>query len=273
MSGLTSGVATGVASTLQASDVGLNNTRGGWATAFGQTVNVYRLSATTPATGILNDTPILSPFPVEFVVESGSGPEDEIFNLITFVATCDNTLLQLGDIMQETGYRSTGAVYCFTQYRALRESEAIRCETQAIIRRPVDVTSTLTQPLSQWTAVTSQQAEVTEATGNVLVLNAGVFSFATPSGNTPVSVPFGLQPTTRIAGPHKENDPTSTDVQRFAGYLPPMYGAGGNPIVFLANDEIEVQDGTGAVYVVKESFSSTPTGVVGSILLLTRQGA
>jgi hypothetical protein len=243
--------------------------RGGWGAAFGPPFIVYRLSPTTPATGILTDTPVIALYNAEFKRLPKTEIEDETFGAIAFEGTCDNTFLQFGDILKETGYRSTGAVYCYAQYRIYGPNVFMRCERTAIVRRPTDVHAPNigAEPLTQWTAVTGTDAEVTEATAYAAVLTDGTYAF-TPAGTAPTPVPYGAQPTTRISGTHPENVPTSTSDQRFSIYLPPMPG-----ITILPNDEIEDQDGTGTVYVAQEVYTSVDTGLYGTVALCTREGA
>jgi hypothetical protein len=257
----------GVSNTTQATDAGFLAMAGGWAAAFAPPMIVYRLSPTTPSAGILNDTPVLPSFGAELKRLAKTDLENETFGIIAFDATCDNTQLILGDILQESGYLSRGTVYCFAQYREYEPTVFIRCETTAIVKRPTDVNAGAPGPQSTWEAVTSLNAEVTESSAYVATLYAGSFGFA-PSGSSPVVIPMGLQPTTRISGTHPEAVPTSTSDQRYACYLPPCPG-----LQMRVNDEIEDQDGTGSVYVVQEVYSSGQTGLQGFVMLCTRQGA
>lgn len=235
----------------------------------GVPMNVYRLGPATPPSGIL-DGPIVLTLQAKLErLTSRALLENQIFENIAEDAKCDNTNLVLGDLLVKT---TDGAVYCYAQRLPTQPSIFIRCDFRAIIRRPVDTAAPTTPSADNsgaWTLGTVT-AEVNEASSLPLTQIDGVYTFTPTAYNpVPVVIPVGVQPTTRARpGRPGETEPTATPIERFVGYIPPT----GNAFI-RDNDQIELQDGSGFVFVVEQVSSSGNIGLRGTTVLLSKQGA
>src|SRR5580704_10290457 len=112
--------------------------RGRAAQVLGQTHDVYRLTEQTNDS-VLGEKPTLVDFPARIRrTTSKMVLEDTIFDLIAYVALCDNTKLVLGDTLKETGYKSQSAnIYTYAQQRPTRETVFMRTETNSFLSRPM----------------------------------------------------------------------------------------------------------------------------------------
>jgi hypothetical protein len=254
-------------SSLSALAAGLQKMWGGFANGFGQQgFKVYRLSPSTPAAGILSGTPVLTiPASLKRTVSRGA-LENQLFELVTFDATCDNSQLVLGDILE---YPDDGSIYCYAQYRPPEDPIFVRCDAPAFLRRPTDAASDAVGTVTQWTATTGAD-EVTQANALAMTVTNGAYAFV--AGGSTATIPIGIQPTTRARPGHAEAVPTSTSIERFVGYAPPL-GVPSSAVPIRENDVFEIQDGSDVAYVVEQVYASGLVGLVGTVMLLNKIGA
>jgi hypothetical protein len=122
-------------SDLKQIDQAIQAGRGAAASVLGQTYNVYRLSSAAQA-GILTTTPVIVGYQAYLAKASKAKIENDTLELEVAQWTCDVTNLILGDVLVETGYKSEGSSWCFSQARPRRESLFVRVELAAKIYRP-----------------------------------------------------------------------------------------------------------------------------------------
>lgn len=168
----------------------------------GQPHDVRRLTCPSPAnTSISSQDPVLEGFPcVMRRTTSKVKIEDAIFDLVCFEGTCDNRLLELGDLFQETGYKArANGIYTFVQARPTRESLFIRTESNIAITRPMPTAGQMAQqPASGWAAAPDLTwGGIDKVNESVLTLCDGVYAFAGVNAS-PASIQCGLQPINKI---------------------------------------------------------------------------
>ena len=234
------------------------------AQALGRAYRQYRPMPSSFATGVLDGAPIATvPIFIERTT-TRSALENQIFELVFFTAKGDNRTWQLGDLFVE---QATGAAYCYCQSRPIKPSFFIRCEALATIRRPDDVaTATPTPPPAGTAFVAPTESETDDADDDILTLTGGIYGFSAASTSpTAATVPIGIQPTARARGEHGEKLDSSTAIQRFVGYVPPL----GN-LRLRERDTLALA--TGDSYMCEQVFSTGDVGLVGTTCLLVKIG-
>lgn len=233
--------------------------RGVAASVLGQTYDVYRLTSSTN-NSIISGSPHISGFPARIrKLVDRKALENAIFELEAFEFTCDNTTLDLGDVLVETGYESDGGQYVFAQRRPTRENVFIRCERNVSLSRPTPKGGSAAQQPVSGSVVASGYIGITKANEEILTLANGNYAFA--ATGTLATVPFGLQPQNRVRSMHKPDLPTQVPDVQFVGYLPLMPG-----VQILENDIINSDSGDR--YVVVQVYQSDTVGLQGYILML-----
>jgi hypothetical protein len=182
--------------TLPLLDYAIQFGRGVAAGVIGQSYDVRRLTEPVGATGaISSQVPIYTNYPCRLRrTTSKMVIENDIFSLICYEGTCDNTVLEIGDQLTETGYEAMEAgVYIFAQARPTRESLFMRAESNiSITRMKPGAGLAADQPVSGWTA-DDGLGSVQKSTEQVLTLTNGSYSFQA-EGASPASLQVGLQP-------------------------------------------------------------------------------
>ncbi|GAC1387991.1 MAG: hypothetical protein NVSMB31_01270 [Vulcanimicrobiaceae bacterium] len=247
--------------------------------AAGDTWDVFRLSALSPPSGVLDGAPIISQYRAKLErMTTKTNLDNQVFDLLTYAGKSNVSALQLGDLIRNTQIAQD--VYCFCQVDSTQPDVFMRCEFSAIIKRPIDATSPPSEnlpPLTGWVlgaGTSSAISQETEASALPLTQQDGGYLFGSSlSGNsTPVIVPIGIQPTTRARPGRTVGLPSDTPVERFTGYIPPLFDNDGDFIAIKDNDEIEVQGSNNEVYVVEQVYSSGFVGLVGTVVLLSKSG-
>jgi hypothetical protein len=169
--------------------------RGVAASVLGQTLNVYRLSNTSNVS-VTAGSPVITGFQARLErTTSKRKLESETINLITYVALCDNGTLQIGDLLETTGYKSDGAWFYFVQARPLDSNIFIRAELAATITRPMPTAGAASQMgTGPQAAPSGTWGGVDKGGEQVLTLVNGLYSFSGTIGATPATVMCGLQP-------------------------------------------------------------------------------
>lgn len=234
--------------------------RGAAASVVGQTYSVYRLTDTT-SNSIFSSDPVLTEFPAKFDKAKTADIENVTFELLVCALTCDNTNLQIGDVLKETGYKADGGQYVLAQTRPLKPSIFVRVERDVAISRPSPAGGNASQQPDSGAQLAPGYLGITKSGEEILTLTNGLYAFA--SSGSVASVPFGLQPQNRVRGEHKPDIPTQVPEVQFVGFLPFLPG-----VQILENDIIssDAQDR----YVVVQVYQSDDIGLQGYIVILKK---
>lgn len=245
--------------------------RGIAAGVIGQTYDIRRLTQPTGATGSVSSQPtVYTGFPARLRrTTTKVGIEDDIFSLICYIATCENTCLQLLDEMTETGYEpKTNGVYIFAAERPTRETLWMRAESNiSITRMSPGAGSAANQPTSGW-AESTGFGGIQKDTEAVLTLANGSYAFRS-EGASPASIQCGLQPLNKIMdtsrGVAAGEWPVSLYREKFLAYLPLLPG---EQITELDRLNFPNSDR----YEIAVIYSSEETGIAGYILVVEKLG-
>jgi hypothetical protein len=246
--------------------------RGVAAAVIGQTYDVRRLTAPTPANGsVSSQTPVLTGFPARLRrTTSKLAIENAVFDLLCYEATCDNRELVLMDELTETGYEAMeNGVYVFAQARPTRETLWMRTDANIAITRPIPaVGQAAQQPSSGWVANTNGYGGVQKDTELVMTLTNGSYAFSSV-GASPASIPCGLQPLNRIkdtgTGVAAGKWPTALYREHYLAYIPLLPGeqlSELDRLNFPNSDRYEIA----------LIYSSEMTGIGGYILIVEKLG-
>jgi hypothetical protein len=197
--------------------------RGGLAAGWGQSYDVYRLGTSTNS--IFDSDPILTGFTmIPSKTTTKKIIENETFVIQVYVGTCDDTNLELGDILVENGFESeTGNVFAFAQRRPKRQSLFVRCESSISITRPQPHGGQSGQQPALRAVPAPGYIGIDKASEWPLVLNSGVYSFAT-GDVTPAAVPAGIVQLPRIQDASDPKIPVALYRERFVIYVPLLSG-------------------------------------------------
>ena len=241
-------------------DTAIQRGRGAAAQVLGQSYAQYRLTNATN-NSVVSGTPVNANFLARIAKAKKQSIENQVFDLQVFSATCDNTTLQFGDILVESGYESDGGQYAVAQKRPTRETLLVRVERNASITRPNPLGGAFTDQPASGSAPARNYVGPTKSSELVLTLTNGSYSFQ-PSG-TFAAVPFGLQPQNRMRNGHKPDFPTQVPEVHFLGYLPYLPG-----VQIVENDVINSDSSDR--YVVGMVYQSDDVGFQGYLLGLIK---
>jgi hypothetical protein len=218
-----SGIVPGVPHSVNAMEAAFEEIDGGWGNAFGDPFRVFRLSTTTPSTGILDDRPVIPSIYARIERMSARDVlEAEIFQLVAFDAKVDATDLVFGDVIQDCG---TGTVYTYVQHRKTRKKIWMRTESLATITRPTPLGGQPGQQPASGARVSPYFGE-NHKSALPLVLSAGAYSFV--SGGLPVIVPIGISDNVRASEGTTDQGagalPTKLPITQFEIYVPDLNG-------------------------------------------------
>lgn len=203
-------------------DSAIQQGRGAAAQVLGQTYSQYRLTTTTN-NSILSGPPINSGFLARLERTTKKiEVENQFFELVVFKATCDNRTLQLGDVLQETGYEAQPTTYVFAQARPTRETLWIRTEFNVFISRPYSEAARMDQMPTSGGVVLNGWAGTYKSNEQILTLTNGMYAFK--STGTEASIPCQLQPLNRIRDPKDPKIPTAFYREHFLAYVPDVPG-------------------------------------------------
>lgn len=184
--------------------------------------------------------------------------ENITFDLVTSIATCDTTILQLGDLLVTTGLDGAPESWCFAQREPMREALFTRVEFTATLRRNSIGPGSIADQPDTGSAFTGYAGR-SDGTDRYLGFVNATLAFG--GSSTAIQIPCGLQPQNRSRGAHESEIPSSTEHSRYCAYLPPL------GIKVEENDEIVI---AGDAYLVRQTFESQ-VGFVGNILIVEKQ--
>jgi hypothetical protein len=196
--------------------------------------NVYRLSATSAATSIIDSRNlVLENYPARIVLAAPKivKEQTEIYNMV-YIGLCDTRPLQPGDVCVEVAPTLTdtpdGRVFVFADVQPLLGPVFIRTEVYAGLSRPngPDRTADPIQGLTQYQG-TSKFDE------SIYTLANGLYSVK--YSGTPAVIPMGLQPKNRIGPPQEMKFPTATVRGSYVGYIPLLPGLQVHPGDFMTD--------------------------------------
>lgn len=194
------------------------------ASILGQTYSVYRLSDTVSGS-IFDGDPVFTGYPMEPSKTPKKFIENDAFNLQVYIGTCDNTGLELGDALVETGYEAeSGNVFVFAQRRPLFPNLFVRCEAQVSITRPQPAGGqSAQQPISGGVAAPGYMG-VSKKGEQGLILSHGLYSFSNDPNATLAAVPAGLTQLNRIRDAREPKIPVALYREHFVMYCPLLPG-------------------------------------------------
>lgn len=198
--------------------------RGAAASVIGQTYNVYRLTSTTN-NSIVSGTPLYTGYPSIMRKASKAKIENEIFALQAFIGTCDNRVLQLGDVLTETGYEGeTDNVFTFVQVRPAQVSVFVRTEANCAITNPRPHAGQSTQQPVSGSSYQTGYGGTDDASEWILELVNGLYGFTNAPGATPASVQCGIVPLNRLKDGSDLGTPTDLPRAHYVVYVPNLPG-------------------------------------------------
>jgi hypothetical protein len=261
----------------------LQQVQGVAAAILGQTYNVLRLGNNASGS-IFDEDPIATNFPLSPLKASKKSIENDTFNLLVFIGTCDNRTLQLGDLLVETGFEAeagnawggssawggagaewgggTADVFAFAQRRPMHESLFVRCESQISITRPQPHGGQSgQQPVSGWVDAPGHMG-IDKAREWPLVLTDGSYDFVPPSTPNviPAAVPAGLTQLQRLSDARDPDIPVTLYRERFMAYIPLLPG-----VQLTELDRINFPNEDR--YQLASLYTSEQTGLAGYILI------
>jgi hypothetical protein len=248
--------------------------RGKAAGVYGQTYDVYRITNQTGS--YMDGPPVFSDFPMSPFKAKKGQTENQTFDLQIFDGTCDNTKLQLGDILVETGFEGEqGDRFVFAQRRPFRgRSLFVRCEANISVTRPQPKGGQAgQQPQSGgirapgYIGLTKRgEYGVKLARGNYYFTNQVV---AQPLANSPFSglaaIPAALLQLNRIRDAALPKLPVTLFREHFVIYLPLLNG-----IQIQELDRLNLQNSDR--YETASVYTSEMTGLVGYIAICEKLG-
>lgn len=250
-------------SMLSALDAGIQTVRGGIASGWGQTCDVYRISSTTNGS-VVSGTPVIPNFTVRFErVTERVVIEGEIFSLVFFRATCDNRQLKKQDVLVQKGYGNDGSVYTFVQARPTEDTIFARTELTCFISRPHPAAGNPEQqPANTWVSLDTQGA-IPKSSEQILVLQNGLYQFV--STGSPANIYVGITQLNRVRDGRELGTPTDLPDEHFLFYVPSLPG-----------EQIERKDrlnlGNSDRYEVLSVHQSDTVGITGSIVIALMLG-
>ena len=237
--------------------------RGAAAGVIGQTYTQYRLGSTSGS--ITSGTPITSNFLARIErITNKSKIENQTFDLLVYKATCDNTTLDEGDLLVETGYGSDNGQYWVAQKRPTRETLWVRAESNCNITRPMPTAGAASEQPSSGPELVEGWGGVTKDTEQILTLQNGLYSFTSAAGATKAVIPAGLQPLNRIKDAREPDIPTALYREHFLVYLPLLPGCILNEL-----DRVSFSN-MGDAYEIALMFTTEQTGLSGWILIVEK---
>lgn len=236
--------------------------------AGGQTYMIRRLDSKTNVSVSAN-RPVLTHYYAKLKRTSSKELiENQTFELLTFVALCDNRRLNLLDQAYEFRYKAMPqGVYIVAQMRPPKPTIWVRAESNVTITRPRGTAGDPSQQPSSmnvpivspgWSGTAMQDEEV-------LTLTNGHYQFSSEPGATAATVACGLSPNARMRDGNALDVPTEQYREEFLIYLPILDGE-------LLNELDNVNFGLSDSYQIGKIYTSDLTGLAGYILKVEKRG-
>jgi hypothetical protein len=254
--------------TLPLIDQAIQQGRGAAAAVIGQTYNVQRMSGTTNVS-ISSTSPIYTNQPAKITrTTSKVNVENQIFELIAFEFLLDNRLLQIGDLLTETGYEAEALdVFTVASIRPLKPTICMRTEQNVTISRPTPQAGQAAQQPSQGggTIVTSGWSGVWKEDDLIMTLTGGLYGFSSNQNSTPAQIQVGLSPNSRVKDGNTLGVPTEQYRDQFVIYCPMLPGE-------QLNELDRFNFGNSDRYETMKVYTSAQTGLAGQIVLVEKLG-
>lgn len=237
------------------------------AAVIGQTYDVYRLSDATNV-GVVSGKPVIPGFAATTRrITSKTAINNTVFDLLCFVADCDNRSLQIGDVLVENGYKTDGGVYTYVQQRPMQESLWIRTEFNIFLSRPATRSGASNEQPSSGAVAKTQRAGTYKGIERVLQLENGDYFLSNigDSGVTPANIQAGLQPLNRIKDAREPGLPTTLYREHLLAYLPLMPG-------FQPNELDRLNFPNSDRYEIALVFTTEQVGLSGYICIVEKLG-
>ena len=245
-------------------DSAIQQGRGAAASVLGQTYNVYRNSPTTSNAIVQFSSQVISGFQARIRRTTAKvAVENAFFDLLVFEAICNNTTLELQDVLVETGYENDGGIYTFAQARPTRETLWVRTELNCSITRPTPEGGAAAQMPASGALAAPGYGGIPKGNEDILTLTNGFYAFAV--SGTPASVQCGLQPLNRVKDGNSLGTPTDLYREHFLAYVPNLPGV-------LLGELDRLNMPTMDRYEVVLVYSSDLTGLSGNICIVEKLG-
>lgn len=255
-------------------DTAIQRGRGAAAAVIGQTYDVRRLDANTNVS-VSSNTPVFSGFPARLRrTTDKKAIEGQIFELIVFIATCDNRSLVLMDQLTETGYEAQeAATYIFAQARPTRETVFVRSEATVFLTRPNPTAlHSSQQPAMGGRFISAMDgwSGIAAADERVLTLTNGMYAFrGKPQPGDPPVVPAqlacGLSANARFHEGKTLGVPVEQYRDQFLCYLPMLPGE-------QLNEIDRINFGGSDRYKIAKILTTEYTGLSGYVLFVEKLG-
>lgn len=259
--------------------------RGKAGSVYGQTYDVYR-NGPNVSGSIYDSKPVLSNYPMSPEKAKPKDIENETFRLQVFAGDCDNTKLQLGDVLKETGYEAltqsgqqvtggtsnafTGDVFVFAQRRPFRGKNIfVRCESAISITRPMPRSGAAYQQPPPGSSPSGVKAAfhigVDKSSEWGLVLSNGGYFFSNDPQYDLAGVPAGLLQLNRIRDAANPKWPVALYREHFVIFVPLLNG-----IQIQELDSFNFPNSDR--YTAASVYTSEETGLQGWIIIFEKLG-
>lgn len=211
---------------LQGMDAGLRSIRGGFASSWGQTYDIYRVGAGVSGS-YLDGDPILTGWNYSPNARAKKTQiEGQTFEMPIYGGEIDDTSLQLFDILVENGYGAEEETFVLAQQRPLHKPLFVQCPFNITITRPQPHGGQMAQQPTgnQGPAIAGAgYGGVDKASEWGLILTNGVYSFVNSQSDL-ATVPAALLQTNRIQDSREPKIPAALYRERFCIWIPLLPG-------------------------------------------------
>lgn len=264
-----SGLMPGVSNALDGIEDGFQRMEGGFASSWGQTFQVFRLSPTSPSQGLIYDTPVIPTYYARPKrMSSRNVLENGIFDLIAFDAEGDSLHMMTGDVIQEIGLGADASIYTYVQHRITRADIWMRTESLATITRPEPLGGRFDQQPLVGSTIAPRYIGENYNSQFPLTLNGGSYQFI--EGGSPTIVAVGLQDNSRVSDGSADGAAgslaTKLPLPQFMAYVPLMPG-----VNLQLRDVLHVASPLGTAppdhYEVQKFLSTGGAGLIGYVCI------
>jgi hypothetical protein len=208
-------------------DSAVQQGNGAAAAVTGSQYSIYRLNENSGGS-VFDGTPLATNFPMYIKPAGKNLVENDPFNLQVKIAICDNRILQLGDILVETGYESEeGNIFIVAQIRPTNYTYSTivcRAEATVSVTRPQPLGGQSgQQPQSGWIAAPGYMG-IDKQNEFGMVLQDGGYFFTQNQLPSLAGVPAGLSQLNRIRDGSDIKIPTAFYREHFVIYVPLLTG-------------------------------------------------
>lgn len=203
---------------VQSLQLEIDDARGQAADEVGQSYNVYRLKPNSSGSIISPRSLVIANFPakMEKNTKSIANEQSMVYEML-FEGMCDRNQLQLGDVLDEIGFRSDTGMYVLADARPLKPYMFVRVEILGGITRQAS-----DQVGPEPTLGRGQYQGTSKSLEWISQLTNGLYSFV--QSGTPAGIPMGIQMHRRMGKPAPVKIPTGSNLEEVFCYVPLLPG-------------------------------------------------